>query len=87
MSRNVGRDVAPVIAAEALLRHGMHDEEVSGYLARTWSLDDFDCDAAVRAAHVLLWHEARADPTRASIPNSFSPASGRSTPGCDPARR
>ena len=68
MSRNVGRDVAPVIAAEALLRHGMHDEEVVGYLARTWSLADADCDAAVRAAHVLLRHEARADPTRATVP-------------------
>ena len=63
MSRHAAsRDVAPVIAAEALLRHGLHDDEVFAYLARTWSLDDVDCGAAVRAAHVLLRREANAHP-------------------------
>ena len=53
------RDLAPVIAAQALLRHGLHDHEVLGYVARTWALDDIDCHAAVAAAHVLLRREAR----------------------------
>ena len=36
------RDLAPV-AAQALLRHGLHDHEVLGYVALTWALDDIDC--------------------------------------------
>lgn len=70
MSRDASRDVAPVIAAETLLRHGMHDDEVFAYIARTWSLDEIECDAAVRAAHVLLRHEARADPDRVAMPHA-----------------
>lgn len=50
----MGRDIAPVVAAEALLRHGMADDVVVGYVARTWPLDEADCRAAVRAAHILL---------------------------------
>jgi hypothetical protein len=50
----MGRDVAPVVAAEALLRHGMSDDVVVAYVARTWPLDDAECRAAVRAAHILL---------------------------------
>jgi hypothetical protein len=61
MHRPHSREIAPVIAAEALLRHGLGDFEVCAYLARTWTLDDVDCDAAVRAAHVLLRREGRDD--------------------------
>ena len=48
------RDVAPVVTAEVLLRHGMADDVVAGYLARTWPLDEVGCLDAVRSAHVLL---------------------------------
>ncbi len=53
----MSRDVAPLIAAEALLHHGLSDDAVIGYLARTWPLDDLDCRAAVDAAHILLRRE------------------------------
>ena len=53
----MGRDVAPVVAAEVLIRHGLDDVRIGEYLARTWSLDDIDCMAAVRAAHVLVERE------------------------------
>jgi hypothetical protein len=53
----MSRDVAPVVAAEALLHHGLSDDAVIGYIARTWPLDDLDCRAAVDAAHILLRRE------------------------------
>jgi hypothetical protein len=56
------RDVAPVIAAEALLHHGMRDDVIISYLARTWDLDDRECFSAVEAAHVLLRRELAAYP-------------------------
>jgi hypothetical protein len=52
------RDVAPVVAAEVLLRHGFDDDSIASYLARTWPLDDNDCRAAVQAAHVLVRRES-----------------------------
>ena len=48
------RDIAPVVTAEVLLRHGMADDVVAGYLARTWPLDEDGCLDAVRSAHALL---------------------------------
>lgn len=56
------RDVAPVVAAEALLHHGMRDDVIISYLARTWALDDHECCSAVAAAHVLLRKEFGAYP-------------------------
>jgi hypothetical protein len=56
----MSRNVAPVIAAEALLHHGLSDDAIIGYIARTWPLDDHDCRAAVLAAHILIRRE-RAD--------------------------
>jgi hypothetical protein len=56
----MSRNVAPVIAAEALLHHGLSDDAIVGYIARTWPLDEHDCRAAVLAAHILLRRE-RAD--------------------------
>ena len=53
----MSRNVAPLIAAEALLHHGLSDDAVAGYLARTWPLDALDCRAAVDAAHILLRRE------------------------------
>ena len=53
----MGRDVAPVVTAEILLRHGMADDVASAYLARTWPLDEADCQSAVTAAHILLRRE------------------------------
>lgn len=48
------RDIAPVIAAQALLAHGMQDRLVLDYVRRTWTLDPVDAGAAVRAAHILV---------------------------------
>jgi hypothetical protein len=53
----MGRDVAPVVAAEVLLRHGLAEDVVAAYIARTWPLDDADLGAAMRAAHILLRRE------------------------------
>ncbi|HWS44670.1 MAG TPA: hypothetical protein VN636_02310 [Acidimicrobiia bacterium] len=47
---SVNRDVAPVVAAEVLVRHGLADDHIIDYLARTWELDETDCVAAVAAA-------------------------------------
>jgi hypothetical protein len=51
------RDVAPVIAAEALLHRGLRDDVVMSYLARTWPLDDGECRDIMDAAHILLRRE------------------------------
>jgi hypothetical protein len=44
---------APVIAAGALLAHGMHDDVVLAYVQRTWKLHLIDARAAVAAAHTI----------------------------------
>jgi hypothetical protein len=69
----MSRNVAPVIAAEALLHHGLSDDAIIGYIARTWPLDDHDCRAAVLAAHILVKRE-RADtiPASTTLPLPFS---------------
>jgi hypothetical protein len=59
----MSRDVAPLIAAEALLHHGLSDDAVVGYLARTWPLGALDCRAAVNAAHILLRRERAEAPS------------------------
>jgi hypothetical protein len=53
----VRRDVAPVVAAEVLLHHGLCDEAILSYLARSWPLDDRGCRASLDAAHILLRRE------------------------------
>jgi len=53
----MARDVAPLVAGEALLRHGLDDDRIIEYLARTWALDEIDCVAAVEAAHILVRRE------------------------------
>lgn len=52
----VHRDAAPVIAAQALIAHGMTDQAVLAYV-RTWRLDPVDARAAVAAAHTLAGHD------------------------------
>ena len=51
--KNVNRDVAPVIAAQALHAHGMADDKVTIYVQRTFRLDFPTAIAAVNAAHIL----------------------------------
>jgi len=48
-----GRDVAAIVAAEALLRHGLSDADVLVWLARTWPLDNHSCQAALATAHAF----------------------------------
>jgi hypothetical protein len=51
------RDAAPVVAAKVLLRHGLGDDAILSYLARSWPLDERDCRSAVDAARILLRRE------------------------------
>jgi hypothetical protein len=53
----VHRDVAPVIAAQALLAQGTSDDAVVAYVRSRWRLDPADARAAVAAAHTLLGHD------------------------------
>ncbi len=59
-------NVAPVIAAERLLHHGMADELIVAYLARTWSLTAIEQRDAIAAAHVLVRREQHQAPSRCS---------------------
>ena len=45
---------APIVAAQVLLQHGLADDVIVGYLARTWALDDRHCDAALATARFLI---------------------------------
>jgi hypothetical protein len=54
---SMNRDVAPVIAAQALIGRGMRDNDVLAYVQRTWRLDSLDARAAVAAAHTLAGHD------------------------------
>ena len=53
----MAHDVAPVVAAERLLHHGMPDDLILRYLARTWSLNGVEQRDAIAAAHLLLRRE------------------------------
>ena len=59
----MGRDVAPVIAAEVLLARGVREDIVFAYLASMWRLNDVDGRAAVAAAQVLLRRVRTAAPS------------------------
>ena len=54
------QDSAPVVAARVLLEHGLADDVVVSYVARTWALDARHCDATVAAARFLLEQETAA---------------------------
>jgi len=60
-AESVNRDVAPVIAAQALLAHEMDDDVIVAYLQRTWRLDDIDARSALAAARVLVRREHGAE--------------------------
>ena len=49
---------APILAAQVLLRHGLADDVILGYLARTWALDERHCVAALETAQFLTRQEA-----------------------------
>ena len=53
-------DSAPIVAARVLMRHGLADDVVSGYVARTWPLDARQCDAAIATARFLMQQEGAA---------------------------
>lgn len=46
-----------MVAATVLLRHGLDDEAIVSYLARSWPIDERDCRSALDAAHILLRRE------------------------------
>ena len=46
-----------MIAAQALLDHGMSHDAVLAYIRRSWALDPIDALAAVEAAHTLSGHD------------------------------
>jgi hypothetical protein len=54
---SVKHDAAPVIAAQALIAHGVSDSAVLAYVQRTWQLDPMNTRAAVAAAHTLAGHD------------------------------
>jgi hypothetical protein len=51
------RDAAPVVAAKVLMQHGLGDDAIVSYLARSWPLDERDCRSALDAARILLRRE------------------------------
>ena len=51
--RLVTRDAAPVIAAQALLAHGVDGDVIRSYVQQSWRLDDVDALSAIAAARVL----------------------------------
>jgi len=56
----MAKDSAPIVAARVLLEHGLADDVIIGYVARTWALDDRHCDATIAAARFLLEQETAA---------------------------
>ncbi len=64
----MNHDVAPVVAAQALLAHGLDDEAVLTYVRRTWKLDPHDAQAAIAAARVILRSEERAAASKGNGP-------------------
>jgi hypothetical protein len=53
-------NAAPVIYARVLLRHGLADDLVARYVARTFAFDHRQCDATLTAARLLVDQEAAA---------------------------
>ena len=55
----VRRDFSPVVAAQALLAHGVAVGAVMSYLQRTWGLSDVDGRAAIAAGRLLVGRDVR----------------------------
>ena len=65
-AERIRRDAAPVVAAEMLLHHGLTDDAILSYLARSWPGDRGDFRSALNAAHILIRREQPRD-TEASV--------------------
>jgi hypothetical protein len=50
----------PVMYARVLLQHGLADDVVASYVARTFALDRRRCNATLTAARLLVQQEAAA---------------------------
>jgi len=58
---HVRRDFSPVVAAQALLAHGVAVGAVLAYVQRTWGLGDVDSRAAIAAGQLLVGRDVRYD--------------------------
>jgi hypothetical protein len=56
----MGPNATPVMYARVLLQHGLSDDAVASYVARTFAFDDRRCNAALTAARLLVRQEAAA---------------------------
>ncbi len=56
----MGPNAAPVLYARVLLQHGLADDVVERYIARTFAFDHRRCDATLAAARLLVKQEAAA---------------------------
>jgi hypothetical protein len=68
--RHVRRDFSPVVAAQALLAHGIAVGAVLTYLQRTWGLSEVDGQAAIAAGQLLVGRELRY-PVDDNAPSAF----------------
>jgi len=66
---HVRRDFSPVVAAQALLAHGVAVSAVLAYVQRTWGLSDVDTRAAIAAGRLLVGHDVRYDGDGAPLPS------------------
>jgi hypothetical protein len=55
----VRRDISPVVAAQALLAHGVAVSAVLAYVQRTWGLSEVDAGAASAAGRLLVGRDVR----------------------------
>jgi hypothetical protein len=62
------RDFSPVVAAQALLAHGIAVGAVLSYLQRTWGVSEVDGRAAIAAGRLLLGRGIRSAVDGAVVP-------------------
>jgi len=68
---HVRRDFSPVVAAQALLAHGIAVSAVLAYVQRTWGLSEVDGHAAIAAGRLLVGRDVRyADDDSAPMPTA-----------------
>src|SRR5262245_6261188 len=58
--RPMASNTTPVLFAHVLLRHGLADDVVLSYVARTFAFDPRRCNATLEAAQLLVRQEAAA---------------------------
>jgi hypothetical protein len=66
---HVRRDFSPVVAAQALLAHGIAVGAVLAYVQRTWGLSDVDGRAAIAAGKLLVGRDVRYDADGTPLPS------------------